>query len=497
MKYFLDFLQNPANDNLPAVCVDDKHYTYSELKRSVSFISTAIQNRGLHQQPICVYQEDKLETYAAILAIWSTGNIFVPLNPAYPEARVAYILELTKSKLILSTKSSGFAHNGTAELFYSETTDNDCGEIKNIPYSSSDICYILFTSGSTGLPKGVQISYDNLSAFLEEVERQQYDLPKGSGFLQLFDLSFDFSLVPFLMPFINEGTLYHVSAKGVKYLEIYRILEEHPIHFVLIVPSLLNLLKPYLDDIHLPNLKVVALGGEAVPSELTRQWQACCPNARFYNFYGPTECTIFCTTYEIPKENTKEQNGIVAIGTENMHCEIKILDDQEQPVSSGEKGLMWVGGRQVTPGYLANEALNKEMFREFEGVRYYNTGDVVSKDEQGCYFYFGRKDQQVKINGYRIELSEVEHAAAELLQTETAVIAIKDAKDFYQMIVFLPQNIGMANEEINKKISEFLPSYMLPSKIILVPEFPVNSNGKLDRKALRAVWESKQAEHIS
>lgn len=260
------------------------------------------------------------------------------------------------------------------------------------------------------------------------------------------------------------------------------MLEDYEINFAIIVPSVLALLKPYFCDIDLPHLKHVALSGEAVPHKLTEDFQVCCPNAQFYNFYGPTECTIFCTEYTIPKEDIPALNGIVSIGTVTKDLTFKLVNDEGNESGYNEKSELYIGGPQVSMGYINNVELNQLLFCEIDGIRYYKTGDLVIQKEDGLFYYLGRKDQQVKIQGHRIELMEVEHLCTKALKQEVAVVAIKDERNFDNLVMFLRRN---HNIQIVPELNKVLPKYMIPTQIIEVEDFPLNDNGKLDRKALK------------
>ena len=490
--YFLDFLSKQQNDSDSALCIGDNFFSYKELCSRTSNIVGRIKEFGYHQQSIGVYLDDDINTYASILAIWYTGNIYIPLHPTYPPNRIESIVNVANISLILSNTLTidGVKDNINIIEYPSLAETSDLELNTPVHYSNEDIVYVLFTSGSTGIPKGVQISYLNLLSFLNSVNQLELGLPSGSGYLQMFELTFDLSIVSLLLPFMNNGTLYHVSSKSVKYLEIYRLLEEYPIQFAIIVPSVLSMLKPYFDTISLPTLSVVALSGEAVPLELTMQWQVCCPNARFFNFYGPTECTIFCTYYEIPRTGIQTLNGIVSIGKANRNAKQLCLDEEANHTEVDEKSILWIGGDQVSPGYLNNEQLNNELFVYVDGERYYNTGDIVICNAQGELFYLGRKDYQVKISGYRIELSEVEHHSSKALETKSVVIAVSDNKSMMQLVLFISK-IDLPNKLILDKLKNSLPDYMLPSSIIQLDEFPMNDNGKLDRKKLKLIYDAQ------
>jgi amino acid adenylation domain-containing protein len=490
-KYFLSFLFDDNHDAENALCINDTYYTYKELKCKTATVVKEIIEKKLKQQSIGVYLDDNIETYAAILAIWYTGNIYIPLHPTYPPERIDNIIHIANIQLIFSTTNPIEGLESKTEIVYFDAINRmdklDQGDLHY--YDSQDVVYVLFTSGSTGVPKGVQISYQNLFSFLENLEKIGLDIPARSGYLQMFELTFDLSIVSMLFPFMNSGILYHVSSKSVKYLEIYRLLEEYSIQFAILVPSVLSMLRPYFDSISLHDLKFVGLSGEAVPLGLTQEWQSCCPNAQFFNFYGPTECTIFCTYYKIPRSDIESQNGIVSIGHINHNLKSLCLREDGGVASVGEKSLLWIGGDQVSPGYINNGELNKNLFKEIDGLAFYNTGDIVVQNEKNNFYYLGRQDHQVKISGYRIELTEVEYNASRALGGKAFVIAVNDPKSLSLKLVLFIEKTSLSSSSLLSQLKTTLPDYMLPATIIQLEEFPLNKNGKLDRGQLKEIYE--------
>lgn len=482
-KFLFD--NNKSNN---ALCINDRYYTYDEFSKTIFSIANQINKNAKCQEKIGVYLTDSMYTYASIYAIWLTGNIYVPLHKSYPKSRLEDIAELSNLAMILTSE---FGENiPKNHLIIDSTILNDFSVVKPFEHSNSDLMYILFTSGSTGVPKGVQISHGNLVSFFNEIKFLNFDVSREAGYLQPFDLTFDLSIVSTILPLTNGGVLYHVSSDTVKYLEIYRLLEDYAIEFAIIVPSVLNMLKQYFDTIHLDNLKIVALSGEAVPLELTQKWQQCCPNARFFNFYGPTECTIFCTCYEIPRTDIRHQNGIVSIGKPTFDLFGVLLDENLDEISKGEKGELWIGGDQVSVGYLNNNELNLLLFKDLKGVRYYNTGDIVQSDNDNYLFYLGRKDHQIKRNGFRIELSEIEYKSSLALDCQVCVIS-KVSSNTVDIILVLEVN-QHERSVIVSKLNEQLPAFMIPNIIFEVKEFPLNDNGKLDRKQILEIYEQSE-----
>jgi amino acid adenylation domain-containing protein len=431
-----------------------------------------------------------MEVYASILAIWASGNSFVPLHSGYPAARVSHIQETTHFNLVFSQqKEVNGVDTHTQVCKLSEVTLADNYEkIELVSVLDAEVCYCLFTSGSTGLPKGVQITYANFAAFLKGFEALNVSLPEGAGYLQMFELTFDLSILNFVWAWNHSGVVYHVGNHAIKYGEISRILEEYPVDFAIMVPSIVLLLRPFYDEIEWTRLKVLLFCGEAMTADLVMAWEKCCPQARCINIYGPTECTVVCTAYELQKGDTAAMNGIVSIGRpfgDNLYF---VGDENAQAINSNEKGLLWIGGPQVMPGYLKNDDLSKKVLIEKNGQLFYNTGDLVIESNAQIY-YLGRQDQQVKINGYRIELSEIEYNANKILPEKCAVISAKDQKGFDLLVLFIEQNTSIEKQDILKVLRNHLPEYMVPTVIIRIEQFPLNSNGKLDRKELKIRYE--------
>jgi len=491
--FSFDFINQSAFDHQNAFCISDEYYTYAQFKQRVFSIAAALKSRGLEKKNIGIFTQNHLDTYASFYAIWLTGNAYVPIHHSYPDNRIADILEQASIEISIGVNSQIFK---TSAVDYIDTAllnnHQGFGETDFYNHSPDDLMYILFTSGSTGKPKGVQICYRNLNAFMEHAYSLNMGLEQGDRYLQMFELSFDLSVVSYVLPLQHFGTIYTVSDQNIKYLEIYRLLEEYKINYAIIVPSVLAMLRPYFEDIDLPDLRNVALSGEAVPLKLTQEFQQCCPNAQFHNYYGPTECTIFCTSYKIPREEIPAVNGIVSIGEATLNQISKLIREDGAEAGYDEKAELYLGGTQVSLGYVKNEILNQSSFLSIDDVRFYKTGDLVVQKKDGLLYYLGRKDQQVKIQGYRIELMEVEHLCKQALKTEAAVVAVKDNRGFDNLVLFVKKGLSL---DISDALATVLPKYMTPTRIIELDEFPLNDNGKLDRKTLKISIENELISH--
>ena len=272
-------------------------------------------------------------------------------------------------------------------------------------------------------------------------------------------------------------------------------MEDQKLTFALMVPSMLHYLRPYFNEIDLPDMKYSIFCGEALPLDITEEWSKCLPNAKVFNVYGPTEDTIFCTYYELQKsEKNKSHNGILSIGKAMQGSMTVIINDNDQILPNDEIGQLCLGGAQLTDGYWRNEAKNSESFFKLiyngKEEKFYKTGDLCKSDYDGNIYYIGRIDFQTKIQGFRVELSEVDfHVKNFLKKRNILAIAFLD--------IIGNKEIGLAIEgekiEVNGLL-DFLklqmPNYMIPKKIVFTSSFPLNVNGKTDRNKLELLFKN-------
>ncbi len=468
-----------------AFCIQDRHYTYSELESRVSAIQLTLTGKFKDEQRIGVLLSDHIDTYAAILAVLLSGKTYIPIHPGHPADRTELIIQQADLKVIFSIFETipfpSVEHINTTVL---------AGNNQPVAATGEDIlrknAYILFTSGSTGVPKGTPISYHNLNSFTEAFFNLGYQLDEQDRFLQMFDLTFDLSVMSYLIPMCLGACVYTIPEKGVKFTSIYGILDKYNITFILMVPSILSYLRPYFPEISLPALRYSLFCGEALLTDIVSEWAMCVPNAIIENVYGPTEATIFCLTYRVaPKTGILDNNGIVTIGKPMDNMEAIIVDEDRNELHDGSKGELCLFGNQVTEGYLSEEK-NKEAFFLINGKKYYRTGDIATKLPDGNFNYCGRIDHQVKIQGFRVELSEVEHHVRTIVNGPNAVaLAIEAGSQGLNQIEIVIESVAMNTEELLQTLKTKLPSYMMPANVHYINPFPLNVNGKTDRKALK------------
>ena len=421
----------------PAFVIEDTACTYGELATCVQKISSLFKDR--EDKIIGIVAENRLETYASILSALICGKAYVILHPSYPKHRNDRIAGLAGIRLVLHTKNIHVLNLDTRNLELICTSEIEQAENSTTFHAAEDIlhtaeeenAYIIFTSGSTGEPKGVPISRRNLNAFYTAYHRLGWQLDENDRMLQMFELTFDVSIVSFLYPLV-------VTA-------------------------------------------------EASDAELLGAFRKCVPNASFINLYGPTEGTIYCTAYRIPVTSCKHHNGMTAIGRPFEGIDALIMDNDGRPLPTGETGELWISGNQVMGGYWNAPEKNGECLVETaNGKVYYKTGDLCRMDADGDIIYCGRKDSQIKIQGFRIELSEIEHVAKNFFNGECRVVVIpKYDNDNQCELHLVVEKKQLDKQQIEEYLCSRLPYYMIPKHMHCLEQFPLNTSSKTDRKKIQ------------
>lgn len=472
-----------------AFCINEEHFTYAQLGQCVSKIRAALRQCSYKSTNVGLVINDELETYASIIALWLEGDSYVPLHPDWPLERCLDISSQVELDLVLdSSKESRYKaiqvlH--TAELNYKD----DCLEPKD-SVSDNDLAYILFTSGSTGKPKGVMLTRRNVAAFMDSFWKTGIEISEEDRCLQAFDLTFDVSVQSYLVALTKGACCYTIPYGQIKYVYASGLIEDHMLTFGAMAPSMLRYLKPYFEEIDATSLKACILTAEACPLNLMEDWYQCATNTELYDFYGPTECTIYCTYYKLTKGGkNKTLNGIISIGKPLANCVGLILDENGNELPAGEKGELCIAGDQVTKGYWKNEEKNASSFfyKEVDGrnLRFYHTGDLCYKDADGDIMYSGRLDHQAKIQGFRVEMGEIEFYAREYLGGTNVVCLAFDNKDSLTEIAMFIESKEFNPDDLLTYLRTKMPTYMIPTRLLFVPEFQLNMNGKIDKNILK------------
>ena len=437
-----------------------------------------------HQKPVGVLFNSEAETYAAIFAIWFSGGIFVPLNPAMPPSVNNELIRKHGLKMIFSPgKVPAGLDLGEVHILENMQASSVI-ELSLFDWSQDQIMYILNTSGSTGTPKTVPVSLKNVEAFVDGFLELYPELSAEDNFLQTYDLTADASFTGYLIPMLLGATVYSIPSEGFKPFAVAKVLSEKPISWVQVTPSLLACLKPFFHSFHLDDIKHFHFGGEALPADLIGEWRQHIPNAEISNVYGPTETTITATIYKCaPDEKLKFRNNVVSIGRPLKKVRVYIQDNQY-----ADCGELLISGEQVMENYLFSASQPFRVIPPGLDV-YYPTGDFVEMDEEGLLYFCGRKDEQVKISGYRVDLIEIENKIRSLLPQagNVAAAAVEKSPGLFQLVAFI-EGYSESEKELLDKLRLVFPSYKIPEKIIGVANFPFSLSGKTDKKALVASY---------
>lgn len=499
MKNFKDSFLNPVlskkDSNDIAFCIRDKQYTYAQFYDAIEQIYNIVYT--LQEDLIGLYDTDDIRTYASIIALWCCGKTYIPLNPKQPKDRHAEVIESVKSHHIISADKKydicleGVCMISTKDVAISEYQRKDTIKLKNV--SDDALAYIIFTSGSTGKPKGVQLTRGNVAAFIDSMDNIGLDITSKDRCLQPFDLTFDFSVSSYVIPLVKGASIYTVPTKAIKFSYIAGLLEDYHLTVLQMVPSMVRNMLPYMNEIELGSVRYNIFCGEALTGKVLKGWHEGNHDMISYNMYGPTEDTVFCTYYTINKDNIDSplaSNDIICIGKTFVNSGLLLLDENDYIITEQNKeGELCLCGEQLTPGYWENPTENNDKFLDIDGTRYYRTGDLCFYGNDNNLMYVCRKDFQVKINGFRVELGEIESRYSDISGGRFSVVMPFTNEQGNTELAIIIEGDDYDYKEHKTAIAKELPAYELPSKWLFTKSIPLNSNGKVDRKKIKEQFE--------
>jgi len=488
-----------------ALVMNGKPISYTRLDEKSTQLANFIKDRGVKRgDRVCFYLPKSINSFISILAILKADAIYVPINISTPQARFKDIVALSRSDFVIVNERKSLLPDISATYINLNTEKDIFIKERNKPVSyendGSDTAYILYTSGSTGVPKGVMISHDNIINATDWAV-DEFGINENDRMSQHPPLSFDLSTFDIYCAFKAGATLFLVPEELSLFPgAIIKFIEDNELTIWNSVPSVMV----YLYNAGLvklertPELKKVFFNGEAFPTKFLIEWMKTYPEKIFVNMYGPTEATVQCTFYVIPGP-PKDPTRLVPIGKACRNVEVFIVKENGTRGGVGETGELYVAGRGVGQGYWKDPKRTKESFvpHPFESEKgtVYKTGDLAVLDKNGNYNFVGRKDFQVKVMGNRIELGDIESALYSLSYVaEAGVIAVSSEKtEGNELIAYVSLKEKRKEALIKEDLLKLLPSYMIPRKIIIKKSLPKTSSDKIDRIKLKEIygWQSR------
>jgi amino acid adenylation domain-containing protein len=486
---------------------EDQQFTYAELNRQANQLAHYLQNLGVGSETIVgIYLGRSPQSIVALLAILKAGGAYLPLEPALPAAAIASRLQTAQANWVI-TEQSLVASLPTLDAgIKSICLDADKMAIAqemecNLADAATpeNLTYVLFTSGTTGQPKGVAVEHRQLYSYLCGI-LEQLDLPSGSSFATVSTLAADLGNTVIFAALCTGGCLHLIAQERLSNpAALGTYLQQHKIDCLKIVPSHLQALLNTAHPEQLLPQRCLVLGGEVLSWEFVAQLQALKPDCRILNHYGPTETTVGVLTYTVPPQAVDADAGCaeiapdrtVPLGYPLAHTQMYVLDRHQQPVPKGLPGELYIGGATVSRGYLHQPELTAERFISHpfsvqSGHRLYKTGDRVCYLTDGSLLFLGRLDRQVKIRGYRVELAEIESVFSQ--HSEIRQVVVTAPIDQLGLVAYIvPQRLQPLNElELKQFLRQRLPEYMVPATFVFLKALPLTGNGKVDIQALPA-----------
>lgn len=473
------------HDNI-AISKDGQKYTYDEFNKNINRTGRYLTSMGLtHGDCVALCLNKSIQTMELMFAIIKIGCVYVPIDPGYPANRIQFILDSTKAKVVFAEKELACelpdSYGGIVTDLDGLVSKKAEFDFKNIchPIASDDLAYIIFTSGTTGKPKGVMIEHVGICNMVRGLNNG-WGVQSDSKVLQFASLSFDASIAEIFITLLSGAELVLKDKQDIfPGGDLECVLRNERITNVILTPSVLML----TDANGLIDLRSVLSAGESCNSTVIKKWAA---GRRFVNAYGPTESTV-CATYKICKEDDFDN---VTIGNPIEGTKIYVLDDDLNPVPIGMLGELCITSIGLARGYFNAPELTSDKFVENTVdktgfSRMYRTSDIVRYTNEGEIRFIGRKDNQVKIRGFRIELDEVENVLNKCPGVKEGTVIVKEISGDKRLVAFVCASDDSCTEE-NIKISmkESIPQYMMPSHFEFVDELPHSISGKVDKKVV-------------
>ena len=478
-----------AHPDKLAVAAIDEDITYGELHRRSNLVANEIIKNGLvKDDKVALILPRIANAYAATQGVLKSGAAYLPIDPNYPDDRVSYILEDSNAKLVITTKN---IYEQKQSIFKAKTLliedilQNSDDKYHPVDIDPKSLAYCIYTSGSTGKPKGVMIEHHSLCNYVSYTEhnlvsREYKEL--GSVTVSLASLSFDLSVQEQMVPLANGMSVVLASEDEIlNPLILTKRLDKYKVDFITTTPSYVNNVLDIEEVVEsFKRIRCLDIGAEALPVSLLRKMKEKGLTWAIHNGYGPTEATVACTMDYVSMDDTR-----ITIGYPLANYKAFIIDTNNQRLPFGAVGELLIAGEGVARGYINRDDLTKEKFITFNGLPSYKTGDLARLNYDGRVEFFGRKDNQVKLRGLRVELDEIENQINKYKGINNSVVVVKEnSTDGQFLVAYFTSKNDIDIEDLKKEIGKSLTPYMIPKVFMRLNEMPLTNNGKVDKKAL-------------
>ena len=500
-KNLLDFSQ--MNPDKKAIVYNEQSITYLEFKDMVISLSNELKQLGIGKNDfVALYMSNSIEMVLSIFSILNCKAIVIPINIDLPLEQLSRILGESNPKMILyneHAKNAGSLNNYnriTAHCVdYKKIETNHKSENELFSFEPNDLAYCIFTSGSSGLPKGVLLSYEGVLNHIE-AKISLLNLTAQVRFCLSFNIGFVASIWQILTPILLGAQLFIYDNDLIK--KPYQFLEQierDEVNVVSMIPHSLYGYCQYIENKHqklqLLNMQHIILTGEKVDKIVVKSFYEKYNHISLINAYGQSECSDDTFHYIIPQNASLKE---IPIGKPIHNISYHILDESFEEVATGEKGELYIGGTCLSQCYLNNDKLTKEKFVIISNATYYRTGDIVKLNENQDVICVGRADNQIKIRGYRVEPEEIEANLNQIKGIEQSIVIALETNEIDKILgAFYTSDINIKPKDISNYLSDKLPSYMIPSVFKRVEIFILNANGKIDRNK---VLDCKEIKYI-
>jgi len=508
LPFYANFVARPES---LALFVGGERFSYAELGNLARRIAGWLRrNTGKVSGRVGILASRTWEAYAGVLGTLWSGAAYVPINPRTPEDRLIHILQVTNLDALVvdqagldmlsnrvleaaprrilvgvATKPSQSTLERPGTSFQSIAELPDEGPAQPVHVPGDGLAYIIFTSGTTGTPKGVMIEAESVARY-RGVVQERCPFRSTDRVSQVAELTFDNSVLDLYVTWAAGAGLFVVPASQL--VAPAKFIRDHELNIWFSVPSTACILErmKMLKPNSFPSLRFSIFAGEALPIATAQAWQIAAPNSVVENFYGPTEVTVDCIAQRLEDPpNVTRNRGSLAIGKPFPGIQAGIVDANLNFLPPGEEGELIVSGRQLARGYFQDPELTAARFPTLEGRRWYRTGDLAYQDASGAFHHLGRIDNQVKILGNRVELEEVEAHLREIVGTDlVAAVAWPLTDGRATGLVAFHCAPAVTREQVRDEMKKRVPDYMVPQRVHQLDTLPLGATGKIDRKAL-------------